>query len=221
MRLERWTSSSGRRRWLTRLEPHEARDYAAAVRLAVPHLEAGPRSFAPPTGPGRAWQTTWLAWRRAVAAESAAADLVIVSDVAACYPSIRAAAIRAAARRAGGEPEPLLAQLARFRDAGVRGLPIGPAPSAWLGEAILSLADERARTAGLVPIRWVDDVVFAGGRDAVQRASATWARALADVGLRENESKRRSFTPATSDGIAVVGAPSLAGRIRRGIIRSS
>ena len=155
-----------------------------------------------------------------MAAESDAADLVIVSDVAACYPSISSAAIRAAARRAGGEPEPLLAQLARFRDAGVRGIPIGPAPSAWVSEAILSIADERARKAGLAPIRWVDDVVFAGDRDAVERASAAWARALSDVGLQENESKRRSFRQGTSDGIAVVGAPSLAGCIRRGIIRS-
>ncbi len=221
MRLERWTSSSGRRRWLTKLEPHEARAYAAAVGLALPHLAVGPRSFGAPTGPGRAWRTAWLSWQHTVATESSGADLVIVSDVTACYPSIRSAAIRAAARRAGGEPEPLLAQLARFRDAGVRGIPIGPEPSAWVGEAILSIADERARGAGLAPIRWVDDVVFAGDRDAVRRASAAWARALSEVGLRENESKRRTFTPGTLDGIAVVGAPSLARCIRRGIIRTS
>jgi len=221
VRLERWTSSSGRRRWLTTLEPHEARAYAAAVRLALPHLAVGPRSFAARTGPGRAWGTAWLSWQRTVAAESSRAGLIIVSDVAACYPSIRGAAIRMAARQAGGEPEPLLAQLARFRDAGVRGIPIGPEPSAWVGEAILSIADERAREAALAPIRWVDDVIFAGDRDAVRRASAAWTRALSEVGLRENESKRRTFAPRTLDGIVVVGAPSLAGCIRRGIIRTS
>ncbi len=156
-----------------------------------------------------------------MAAESSRAGLIIVSDVAACYPSIRSAAIRMAARRAGGEPEPLLAQLARFRDAGARGIPIGPAPSARVGEAILSIADERARGAGLAPIRWVDDVVFAGDRDSVRRASAAWTRALSEVGLRENESKRRTFTPGTLDRIAVVDAPSLAGHIPRGIIRTS
>lgn len=221
MRLERWTSPSGRRRWLTRLDPQEARAYAAAVRLALPHLEVGPRSFAASTGPGRAWRTAWVAWQRAVAAESSSAGLVIVSDVAACYPSIRSAAIRMAARRVGGEPEPLLAQLARFRDAGVRGIPIGPAASAWVGEAILSIADERASGAGLAPIRWVDDVVFAGDRDAVRLASGAWARALHELGLQENESKRRTLAPGTFGGIAVVGAPSLAGCIRRGIIRTS
>ncbi len=221
MRLERWTSSSGRRRWLTRLDPQEARAYAAAVRLAIPRLEAGPRSFGAPTGPGRSWPTAWLAWQRTVATESSRAGLVIVNDVAACYPSIRTAAIRMAARWAGGEPEPLIAQLARFRDAGVRGIPVGPAPSAWVGEAILSIADERARRAGILPIRWVDDVVFAGDRDAVRRASEAWTRALSEVGLRENESKRRTFTPGTLDRIVVVGAPSLAGCIRHGIIRTS
>ena len=221
MRLEQWTSSSGRRRWLTKLDPQEARAYSAAVRLALPHPAVGPRSFAAPAGPGRAWQPAWLSWQRTVVTESADADLVIVSDVAACYPSIRSAAIRMAARRAGGEPEPLLAQLARFRDAGVRGIPIGPAPSAWVGEAILSIADERTRKAGVAPIRWVDDVVFAGDSDAVRRASVAWTRALSEVGLRENESKRRTFTRGTLEGIAVGGAPSLARCIRRGIIRTS
>ena len=221
MRLERWTSPSGRRRWLTRLDPQEARAYAAAVRLALPHLEAGPRSFGAPTGPGRSWRPAWLEWRRTVATESSGAGLVIVSDVAACYPSIRPAAIRMAARRAGGEPEPLIAQLARFRDAGVRGIPIGPAPSAWVGEAILSIADDRAHRAGIPPVRWVDDVVFAGDRDAVRRASVAWTRALCELGLRENETKRRTFAPGTLERVAAIGAPSLAGDIRRGIIRTS
>ena len=146
--------------------------------------------------------------------------MVIVSDVAACYPSIRAAAIRIAAQRAGGDPEPLIAQLVRFRDAGVRGIPIGPTPSAWVCEAILSIADERAHGAGIPPIRWVDDVVFAGDRDAVRRAYAAWTCALDDVGLRENEAKRRTFAPGTLEGIAVIGAPSLTGHTRRGIIRT-
>ena len=70
------------------------------------------------------------------------------------------------------------------------------------------------------PIRWVDDVVFAGDRDAVRRAHAAWTRALDDVGLRENEAKRGTFVPGTLEGIAVIGAPSLTGHTRRGIIRT-
>ncbi len=222
VRLERWTSPSGRRRWLTRLDPQEARAYAAAVRLALPHLEAGPRSFGAPTGPGRSWRPAWLEWQRTVATESSGAGLVIVSDVAACYPSIRPAAIRMAARRAGGEPEPLIAQLARFRDAGVRGIPIGPAPSAWVGEAILSIADERARRAGIPPIRWVDDVVFAGDRDAVRRASrGVDARPAARSGFGRTKRSAGPSPRERSRGFAAIGAPSLAGHIRRGIIRTS
>jgi hypothetical protein len=90
-----------------------------------------------------------------------------------------------------------------------------------VGEAILAIADERARRASFPPIRWVDDVVFAGDRDAVRRASVAWTRALHEVGLRENESKRRTFAPGTLERVAAIGAPSIAGHIRRGIIRTS
>jgi len=221
MRLERWTSSSGVRRWLTRLEPHEARAYALAVRVAFPHLEPGPRSFAAPAGPGRAWRAARRSWQRTVEDETSRAGLVVVSDVASCFPSIGPAAIRMAARRAGGNPDPLLAQLGRLHEAGVRGIPVGPEPSAWVGEAVLSIADERARRAGIPPIRWVDDVVFAGDGDTVRRAALAWTQALAELGLRENDAKRRTAAPGTRGGIAVIGAPSLAGRIHRGIIRTS
>ena len=221
MLLERWTSPSGKRRWLTSLDPWEARAYADAVSVAFPRLQVGPRSFAPSTGPGRPWCAARLAWRRTVATELASAELVIVSDVATCYPSIGETGIRMAVRRAGGAADPLLAHLARLGAVGVRGVPIGPAPSATVGEAVLSIADAGARAAGVVPIRWVDDVVFAGDRDAVLRAERAWRTTLEELGLRENEGKRRSFRPRTDGGIGIIGSPSLAGRIRRGIIRTS
>jgi len=156
-----------------------------------------------------------------VASELADAELVIVSDVADCYPSIGETAIRMAAVRAGGDAGPLLAHLARMGAAGVRGVPVGPSPSVSVAEAVLSIADVRARAAGVAPIRWVDDVVFAGDRDAVLRAARDWTSTLHELGLRENEAKRRSFRPQTDGGIALIGPPSFAGRIPRGIIRRS
>jgi hypothetical protein len=218
--LERWTSPSGKRRWLTGLDPREARSYADAVSVAFPRLQVGPRSFAVPTGPGRPWRSR-LAWRRTVETELASARLVIVSDVADCYPSIGETAIRRAVRRAGGDPAPLLAQLRYLGAGGVHGVPVGPPPSATVAEAVLSIADARARAAGVAPIRWVDDVVFAGDRDAVRRAERAWRSALAELGLRENGAKRRQLDPIAGDVIGVIGPPSRTARIRHGIIRSS
>lgn len=218
MRLERWTSPSGTQRWLTTLDRSEARAYVAAVRVAIPGLPTGPRSYAGASRPGRPWQQARLAWRRAVAAEMSTASLVIVSDVAACYPSIGEGAIRMVARHAGGAPEPLLSQLARLGQIGVRGLPVGPDPSAWMAEAILAIADERARMAGTVPIRWVDDVVFAGDRDQVRRAARAWASALRELGLCENETKRHTLTVAS--GTSAIST-SLARPAGHGIIRTS
>jgi len=218
--LERWISPSGKRRWLTSLDPREARSYADAVSVAFPRLQVGPRSFAVPTRPGRPWPARH-AWQRTVATEFASATLVIVSDVADCYPSIGERAIRKAVRRAGGDPALLVAQLRHLRAGGVRGLPVGPSPSATVAEAVLSIADARARAAGVVPIRWVDDVVFAGDRDAVRRAERAWRATLEELGLHENEAKRRSLRANVGEEIRVIGPPSLTARIRRGIIRSS
>lgn len=220
MHLERWTSPSGKGRWLTSLDPREARSYADAVSVAFPRLQVGPRSFALPTRPGRPWPAR-LAWRRTVATELASATFVIVSDVADCYPSIGETAVRKAVRRGGGDPDLLVAQLRHMGAIGVRGVPIGPSPSTTVAEAVLSIADARARAAGVAPIRWVDDVVFAGDRDAVRRADRAWRTTLAELGLHENEAKRRSLRPNGDEEIGIIGPPSLAARIRHDIIRSS
>lgn len=220
MRLERWMSPSGKTRWITTLDRAEARSYAAAVALAFPRSPIGPRSFAAPGGPGRPWRAARLAWRRAVTGDLATAGFVIVSDVADCYATIGEPAIRMAVRRVGGVPEPLLAQLAHLGASGVRGVPVGPAPSAVVCEAVLSIADARASSAGVPPIRWVDDVVFAGDRDVVVRAARAWTGALGELGLREHEEKRGSFRAGGGPG-GMIGPPSLAGRDRRGIIRTS
>jgi hypothetical protein len=199
MQLEGWTSPAGKRRVLTRLDAGERRRYARAVALAFPDPRIGPSVFGSPA------RTMSLAaerrrWRAAVRARAAGARSVVVSDVAACYPSVGEEAIRAAAARAGGDAMPLLRELRRYREVGGRGIPIGPTASGMIADAVLALADDRAAAAGCAPVRWVDDVVFAGERDAVARASRAWRLALIELGMREHDGKR------TADPIAVLGS---------------
>jgi hypothetical protein len=212
MQLEGWTSPAGKRRVLTHLEPSERRRYERAVALAFPNPHIAPSVFGSPA------RTMSLAaerrrWRSAVRARTAGARSVVVSDVAACYLSIGEDAVSAAAARAGGDVLPLLRQLRRYREAGGRGIPIGPVASGVVADAVLALADERAAAAGCGPVRWVDDVVFGGDRDAVARASRAWRGALIELGMREHDGKR------TADPIAVLG--SLEAASDRGIMRGS
>jgi hypothetical protein len=123
---------------------------------------------------------------------------------------------------AGGDPRPLLEFLDGLREGGVRGLPIGPQPSLRVAEAILAIADERARTAGISPIRWVDDVVFAGARDDVARAHRAWHSTLGELGLREHEGKHREYRDRERATAAIAPRASLGGwGGAHGIMRSS
>jgi hypothetical protein len=192
MQLHEWTSPTGKRRVLTRLDEAERRRYALAVELALPRVRPGPSVFGS-VAPGRAMSLAVerRRWRAAIRARAAGATSVLTSDVEACFPSIGERAIRMAAARAGGDPVPVLRTIRRYRDAGGSGIPIGPTSSALIADAVLAIADDRARLAGCSPLRWVDDVVFAGDRDAVARAFRAWRHALSDLGLEEHEGKRR------------------------------
>jgi hypothetical protein len=134
---------------------------------------------------------------------------VIVADVADCYPSIGDGAIRAAAATVGGDPEPLLRILDRIHDGGVEGVPIGPAASVAIADAVLAIADACARTAGADPIRWVDDVMFVGDRADVERAASAWRSALKELGLAEQEEKRQMFDDAHLAEVTILPRPSL------------
>jgi hypothetical protein len=212
MRLERWTSPAGKRRVLARLDPQERRLYGGAAAIAFPDPRIGPGVFGSPA------RATSIAidrrrWRAAVRGRAAGARAIVVSDVEACYPSIGERAIKMAAARAGGDPAPLLRVIGGYRDVGGEGLPIGPVASAFVADAVLALADEAARAAGCAPVRWVDDVVFAGDRDAVVRASRAWRRALVEVGMREHDGKRSAdpigvlASPETGSGRGIMRAP--------------
>ena len=221
MLVERWTSPAGKRRLLTRLDHAEAALYRQATEMAIPRRRADPRSFGSAHLRGRrSWHQERAAWRAEVRGALGGARAIEVSDVADCYPSIGAPVIRMAARWAGGDPEPLLAFLERMHEGGAVGLPIGPDPSSTIADAVLAIADHRAAIAGIAPIRWVDDVVFAGDREQVVRAARAWRRALGDLGLCEHEGKRRSIT-VEPEAVATILRPCLAARSQRVIMRSS
>jgi len=132
------------------------------------------------------------AWRSALIEAANPGAVVVVSDVAACYPSIGELALRAASRAAGGDPAPLIEELRRVWANGSRGLPIGPAASSYLADAVLAIADAAADGAGVVPVRWVDDVAFVGDHRSVGRSARAWAATLRELGLREHDGKHRS-----------------------------
>jgi hypothetical protein len=224
MRTERWTSPAGKQRLLTTLLPGEARSYAAAVRLAFPERLEPARPFAG-RGPGNGrppWYEQRRLWRAAVHSRIARARRVVVADVEDCYPSITHRAIEHAASGSRGDPGPLLAFLDDVRENGVRGLPVGPQPSMRIADVILAIADERARVAGASPLRWVDDVVFAGDLEAVARAHRAWRIALRDLGLREHEGKHREYRDPEEAIDAITRRLSLDGRGGgHGIMRGS
>ena len=215
----------GGARRLVRLGPTSDADYRRVVVRSAARIERslGPGVFAnraDTAGGVRPWRPARLAWRhavlRAIAHEGAHAAMA-VGDVRACFPSIGDGALH----RAGLADDDLLRLLGTFREGGVRGLPVGPEPSAILANAVLAIADRAMLAAvGHHPIRWVDDVILvtAGRREAI-RALDAWRRALAELGLEPNEDKTRILEDAREGGKLILGrAPSAAQRAERGII---
>jgi hypothetical protein len=194
---ERYSKPGGGGRWLVRLDPRDQRTYRHLILPLVPRIErsVGPLAFAArATSDGRLrpWPDARSAWRRAVhrSIVRASGSVVIVSDVRECYPSVGERALEAVACS-----DQLTAFLQGMADAGVRGIPVGPDPSAILANGVLAYADSAAAAAGCRPIRWVDDVVMvAAGRRPVIRAFDAWRRALAELGLEAHDGKTRMFT---------------------------
>jgi hypothetical protein len=196
IRWERLSKPGGGVRWLARLEPRDARTYRGLVLPLVPRIEraVGPVAFAAravPDGRLRPWPDARSDWRHAVrcSIERQRGSVVIVSDVRDCYPSMGERALEAF-----GCPGELGSFLGALAEAGVRGLPVGPDPSAILANGVLAHADRAAAAAGCRPIRWVDDVVLAAaGRRSAIRAFDAWRRGLAELGLEAHDGKTRMF----------------------------
>lgn len=193
-------------RWLVRLDDPAAAEYAARVAAVAPLIDAGlsasvvanriaATSVEPPSVQLEPWRAARTRFRRRVKALTVGASAVLVTDVRACYPSITAEAVRASLHRLACPASDIAAigeALDAFADAGVRGLPIGPEPSAVLANAVLMAADRALETSGFPYVRWVDDVlVFLRDERDAQRALAALRSGIAAVGLRLAEEKTR------------------------------
>jgi hypothetical protein len=119
--------------------------------------------------------------------------LIVRSDVRDCYASIGPGAVAGslgAARADRAAVDALLRLLDALRRHGVPGLPVGPAPSAVIANAVLADGDRAIASAGVAHARWVDDVLlFAGSAGEARRAFDAWRRALDAAGLEVSLAK--------------------------------
>jgi hypothetical protein len=179
--------AGGGRRVLTRLGPAAEDAYATIVGSA--NLRVHGHGIVVGAG---GLSAARRAWTRAVR-HAVAGSFVIRSDVRACYPSITPGVAAAAFAQAGADratADRLDQILHGCRREGSDGLPVGPAPSAIVADAVLAGADRAVARTGATVVRWVDDVVIAAtGRRAAYRAFDAWCRALGEAGLRPHEGK--------------------------------
>ncbi|MGH2679720.1 MAG: RNA-directed DNA polymerase [Actinomycetota bacterium] len=184
-------------RELTWLDPALDAEYRTAVDAVAGRIERslGPEVFAVRAQPGAdgwrpaPWRPALVAWRRSLAAvirEPGDGTTFAVADVRDCYASIAAEMI---GDLLGPEAAHAVAVLRRVRDHGVRGLPVGPEPSAILANAALSRLDHAIRDSGVHHLRWVDDMVLWGSPAQIRRALAALAAAAAAVGLELHDGK--------------------------------
>ena len=131
--------------------------------------------------------------------------------------------VRRALHRIGAPPDAVTAIdgiVRRFGAEGVRGLPVGPEPSAVLANAVLGSVDRALATAiGGPSLRWVDDVVAVveDGR-AARRAADAFARSLDRLGLEAHPGKCRVIHDPTALR-AIIESASSAVHLRRGMMR--
>jgi Reverse transcriptase (RNA-dependent DNA polymerase) len=206
-------------RRLVVLSPEDELAYALSVAGVAPavRLALGRESHAnrvvgldPARGPIlEPWTRARGRWRREALRLGNEVRFIAVTDVRACYPSI-SPHVLTGQLLALGAPEPAVDQIRRwlrgFRDAGVEGLPVGPAASAVLAEAVLCAGDHAIRATGVAHVRWVDDIaIFAP--DATTRAGALDAlrRAWSALGLELHDGKTVLLDDHASAGMHAWG----------------
>lgn len=201
--------AAGGVRTLTALEPVAATAYAAVVRAAAVRV----------AGYGITLGAGGLAdarrdWHHAVAASTGPGTVAIRSDVRDCYASITPSAVEAGLRDARADRAALariVEMLRSMERGGVTGLPVGPAPSAILADAVLAIGDRAAVRDGGRIVRWVDDVVIiADDRPTALRAFDAWRRTLDLLGLVPHEGKTiigATIRPGAAPGSALSPAP--------------
>jgi hypothetical protein len=192
-------------RWLAVLDPSTARRYRGLVARVAARIEArlGPEVVANrvrSAGPGarlrlEEWEPARRRFLQEARRRSRPGDVVAFGDVRACFARITPGAVAVALGGVGCHPSEIGAirrLLEQLGDAGVPGLPAGPAASAVLANAVLEPVDASLRDAGVRFLRWVDDVVaFCPDADAALRTLAVVERALADLGLELAGEKTR------------------------------
>jgi hypothetical protein len=198
-RFEPILKPGGGLRWITRLDPAGDVEYRQAVRPLAGRIERalGPEVFAIRTRPAPGgWRPTpWgparAAWRRTlrnVIDGATRGTAFAVADVRDCYGSISPETVHALL---GPEAAHAVAFLRRLQEGAVRGLPVGPDPSAILANAVLSEMDRAIRGTGARHLRWVDDIVLWGSRADVGHTLSALDDVAARMGLALHQDKTR------------------------------
>jgi len=209
---------SGGVRVLALLDPAVHSRYRALVtrvgtdveRLLGPGVLAG--RCRPVRGTGfhlEPWRRAWPRYLRLVHEMARREEPLLHADIRDCFASIRPNVVTDALRALGASPEDVRGigrLLDRFERDGVRGLPVGPEPSAVLANAVLASVDRTLAGEGLSHVRWVDDVVLEPRADPAAALEAFRAGAAA-VGLRAAEEKCREVGPRR--GAVPSGAPAV------------
>jgi hypothetical protein len=212
-RFEPISKPGGGLRWLTRLDPAGDAEYREAVRPLAGRIERalGPEVFALRALPASdgwrlaPWRPARARWRRTltrVVREARPGTAFALSDVRDCYGSISPETIAALL---GPGAAHAVAVLRRLHDGGVRGLPIGPEPSAVLANAVLLEMDRAIRRTGAQHLRWVDDVVLWGARADVRRALDSLDGIAARMGLELHRTKTRHLADSQEARAVALG----------------
>ena len=214
---------SGGSRMIARLSNDLASDYRRAVAPVIPRVEAtfrravvAERVAVRPSLPEPEIVPTDLRDARArcrARARSLARAFpgpVILADVRACYTSIAPVVVerQLGSIGCGAEARRVRDVLERFGQLGVRGLPVGPRPSAVLANAVLAHVDEEIVSTGARHLRWVDDLAIFADDRLTEAILARVVDALGALGLSLAEEKCAiGDLSATRFGRSLVGPP--------------
>lgn len=223
LELRETANAAGGRRILVEPSASLSADYRVAVEPTALRLEGtldrGVLAGRVVGGAPRPFHREYREWREALEGCLRHRGVVVRSDVRDCFASIMAGPVVSAVAEVGVDPSVIEAVLGAFHAEGVRGLPVGPAPSLVLANAVLQRADREAREAGATVLRWVDDVVLVcADRPTAARALDAWVRGLRAVGLRPHDGKTE-ILPADEARYSLLGRASFDRAPERGMLR--
>jgi hypothetical protein len=145
------------------------------------------------------WRIPRRRFHRLAAGLAAHFPAAAITDVHECYGSIRDDVLERRLRGLGASPReirPLRRLLDRLHEQGIRGLPIGPEPSAALANAVLARIDRALEGARVRHVRWVDDVwMFAADERSAASAMRVLEDALSAIALSPAPEKTRFVGP--------------------------